>query len=90
MKTGPRYIGNVNYASIISHIEKLKSTDQYKIKMNPGDFEKLVLEYKLLFQKDFRSVMQIASIPVKQLQSTPVNRICVVLNNSDAPDSCTV
>ena len=44
MKTGPRYIGNVNYASIVSHIEKLKSTDQYKIKMNPGDFEKLVLE----------------------------------------------
>jgi len=84
MKTGPRYIGDVNYASIVAHIEKLGITNQYKIKMNPVDFEKLVLEYEQVFQKDFRAIMNIAGISVEELQATPVNRICVVDVNSDA------
>lgn len=84
MKTGPRYIGEVNYASIVAHIEKLGITNQYKIKMNPVDFEKLVLEYEQLFQKDFRLIMNIAGISVEELQATPVNRICVVDANADA------
>ena len=88
MKIGPRYIGDVNYAAIAAHIEKLTITDLYKIKMNPVDFEKLLLEYRLLFQKDFRMVMQISGVPVEQFDATPVNRICVVENNPDAPDSC--
>jgi hypothetical protein len=83
MKTGPRYIGEVHYASIVAHIEKLNITDLYKIKMNPIDFEKLVVEYKQLFQKDFNVVMEIAGIYVEQLDATPVNRICVVDNNSN-------
>lgn len=87
MKTGPRYIGNVNYASIVAHIEKIGITDQYKIKMNPVDLEKLVLEYKQLFQKDFKLIMKIEGIAVEELQATPVNRICVVGANSD---SCSV
>jgi len=84
MKTGPRYIGEVNYASVVAHIEKLGITDLYKIKMNPVNFEKLVLEYEQLFQKDFRSIMNIAGIAVEELQATPVNRICVVDANADA------
>jgi hypothetical protein len=88
MKTGPRYIGDVNYASIVAHIEKLEITDLYKVKMNPVDFEKLLIEYKQLFQKDFRTVMQIAGIPVEQLEATPINRICVVENNDS--NSCSV
>lgn len=84
MKTGPRYIGEVNYASIVAHIEKLGITNQYKIKMNPVDFEKLVLEYMQVFQKDFRTVMNIAGISVEELQATPVNRICVVDENAGA------
>jgi hypothetical protein len=83
MKTGPRYIGEVHYASIVAHIEKLNITDLYKIKMNPIDFEKLVIEYKRLFQMDFNVVMEIAGIYVEQLDATPVNRICVVDNNSN-------
>ena len=83
MKTSPRYIGDVNYASIRAHIEKLNIRDGYKIKMNPIDFEKLVVEYRQLFQKDFYVVMEIAGISVEQFQATPVNRICVVENNSD-------
>jgi hypothetical protein len=83
MKTGPRYIGEVHYASIVAHIEKLNITDVYKIKMNPIDFEKLVIEYKRLFQMDFKTIMKIAGISVEQLQATPVNRICVVENNSN-------
>lgn len=89
MKTGPRYIGEVNYASIVAHIEEIGITDAYKIKMNPFNFEKLVLEYEQLFQQDFKSVMCIAGIPVEQLQATPVNRICVVENNSDG-DVCSI
>lgn len=89
MKTGPRYIGDVNYASIVAHIEKLEITDLYKIKMNPVDFERLVLEYKQLFQTDFKNVMQIKGIPVEQLQATPVNRICIVGNNTHG-DTCNV
>lgn len=88
MKIGPRYIGDVNYAAIVAHIEKLTITDLYKIKMNPADFEKLLVEYKLLFQKDFKTVMEISGVPVEQFDATPVNRICVVENNPDAPDSC--
>ena len=84
MKTGPRYIGDVNYASIVAHIEKLGITNQYKIKMNPVDFEKLVLEYEQVFQKDFRTIMKIAGISVEELQATPVNRICVFDANADA------
>jgi len=84
MKTGPRYIGEVNYVSIVAHIEKLGITDTYKIKMNPIDFGKLVLEYEKLFQKDFKTIMQISGIHVEQLYATPVNRICVVLHDSDA------
>lgn len=87
MKMGPRYIGDVNYASILAHIEKIGITDQYKIKMNPVDFEKLVLEYEQLFQKDFTSIMKIAGIAVEKLEATPVNRICVVEANSD---SCSI
>ena len=87
MKTGPRYIGNVTYASIVAHIEKSGITNQYKIKMNPVDFEKLVLEYEQVFQKDFRYIMTISGIAVEQLQATPINRICVVDANSD---SCAV
>jgi len=83
MKTGPRYIGEVNYTSIVAHIEKLNITDLYKIKMNPIDFEKLVVEYKQLFQRDFNVVMKIAGIYVEQLEATPVNCICVVDNNSN-------
>ena len=83
MKTGPRYIGEVNYASIVAHIEKIGITNQYKIKMNPVNFEKLVLEYQQLFQKDFRTIMSIAGIAVEELQATPVNRICVVDVNAD-------
>lgn len=90
MKTGPRYIGEVNYASIVAHIEKVGITDAYKIKMNPVDFEKLVLEYEHLFQKDFKSVMYIEGIPVEQLQVTPINRICVVENTKDGSGSCSV
>ncbi|ABG59409.1 hypothetical protein [Cytophaga hutchinsonii] len=89
IKTGPRYIGEVNYASIVAHVEKLGITDLYKIKMNPVDFEKLILEYEKKFQKDFRTVLLIAGIPVEQLEATPVNRICVVHNNPDG-DSCTI
>ncbi len=87
MKTGPRYIGDVNYASIVAHIGKMNITDLYKIKMNPVDFEKLVIEYEHLFQTDFKSVMNIAGISVEELQATPVNRICVV---HAASDSCTI
>ena len=83
MKTGPRYIGDVNYASIRAHIEKLNIRDGYKIKMNPKKKKKLVVEYRQLFQKDFYVVMEIAGISVEQFQATPVNRICVVENNSD-------
>jgi hypothetical protein len=90
MKTGPRYIGNVNYASIVAHIEKVGITDLYKIKMNPVDFEKLVVEYAALFQKDFKSVMNITGIPVEQFQATPLNRICVVDNTQNGPDFCSV
>ncbi|WP_018345111.1 hypothetical protein [Cytophaga aurantiaca] len=88
MKTGPRYIGSVNYASIVAHIEKLSITDLYKIKMNPVDFEKLVSEYQELFKKDFTSVMHIAGIPVEQFPTTPLNRICVVDNTDE--DSCSI
>jgi len=83
MKTGPRYIGEVNYVSIVAHIEKLGITNAYKIKMNPIDFGKLILEYEKLFQKDFKTIMQISGIHVEQLDATPVNRICVVLHDSD-------
>lgn len=89
MKTGPRYIGDVNYLSIVAHIEKIGITDVYKIKMNPVDFEKLVFEYEQLFQKDFRNIMHISGIPVEQLQATPINRICVVENNPNG-DTCSV
>jgi hypothetical protein len=90
MKIGPRYIGDVNYAAIAAHIEKLTITDLYKIKMNPVDFEKLLLEYELLFQKDFKTVMEISGVPVEEFEATPLNRICVVENNSDMPDSCSL
>ncbi|MGN6648379.1 MAG: hypothetical protein ACTHJT_17775 [Cytophaga sp.] len=90
MKTGPRYIGDVNYAAIVAHIEKLNITDLYKIKMNPVDFAKLVVEYGLLFQKDFKTVMEISGVPVEQFDATPVNRICVVENNPAVPDSCII
>ena len=88
MKTGPRYIGDVNYASIVAHIKKLSITDIYKIKMNPIDFEKLVLEYKELFQKDFKYVMNIVGISVEQFHATPINRICVVENTDKG--SCSI
>lgn len=84
MKTGPRYIGVVNYASIVTHIEELALTDEYKIKMNPIDFEKLVVEYKTLFTRDFNEILNIKGVPFEKLQETPVNRICVVTNNSDS------
>ena len=87
MKTGPRYIGDVNYGSIVAHIEKISITDLYKIKMNPVDFKKLVMEYAQLFQKDFKSVMRIKGISVEESEATPVNRICVV--NADS-GSCTI
>ena len=87
MKTGPRYIGEVNYASIVAHIEKLGITDLYKIKMNPVNFKNLVQEYKSLFQKDFNAIMKISGIDVEQLEATPINRICVVNKNSDV---CTI
>ena len=64
MKIGPRYIGKVTYDSIVVHIEKMEITNAYKIKMNPIDFEKLVLEYNILFRMDFKMVMQIDSIPI--------------------------
>jgi hypothetical protein len=89
MKIGPRYIGNVNYTSIVVHIEKLNITDEYKIKMNPVDFEKLVSEYEQLFQKDFKSVMYISNIPVEAFEATPLNRICVVENKPEG-NSCSV
>lgn len=83
MKIGPRYIGTVNYASIVAHIEKIGITDAHKIKMNPFDFEKLIQEYAALFQTDFNAVMKISGIDVESFDATPVNRICVVENNSD-------
>jgi hypothetical protein len=90
MKIGPRYIGNVNYASIVAHIEILGITDEYKIKMNPINFEKLVSEYEQLFQKIFKSGMYILDIPVEVFEATPVNRICVVENKPGETDSCSV
>ncbi len=88
MKTGPRYIGEVNYASIVAHIEKLSITNQYKIKMNPLNFEKLIVEYAELFKKDFKTVLHISGIPVEKFEATPVNRICVV--NTDSADQCSL
>ena len=90
MKTGPRYIGIVNYASIVVHIEKLGISNSYKIKMNPIDFENLVLEYEHLFQRDFKSVMNIKGICVEQFQTTPINRICLVSNTQVGSDSCSI
>ena len=83
MKIGPRYIGTVNYASIVAHIEKIGITDAHKIKMNPVDFENLIQEYNILFQTDFNTVMKISGIDVESFEGTPLNRICVVQNNSD-------
>ena len=90
MKTGPRYIGIVNYASIVAHIEKLGISNSYKIKMNPIDFENLVLEYEHVFQRDFKSVMNIKGICVEQFQTTPINRICLVSNTQVDFDSCSI
>lgn len=84
MKIGPRYIGDVNYASIISHLEKIGITDQFKIKMNPVNFDNLVEEYAALFQMDFNTIRKISGIDVESFDSTPVNRICIVEKKSDA------
>lgn len=88
MKTGPRYIGIVNHGAIAAHIEALGITALYKIKMHPVDFEKLVVEYRQLFQKDFNTVLQISGVSVEPFHATPVNRICVVNNNPGSEDSC--
>ena len=83
MKIGPRYIGVVNIDTISAHIQALNITDTYKIKMNPINFEALLVEYRLRFEKDFLLINNLSGISIECSEATPVNRICVV-NNEEA------
>ena len=76
MKIGPKYIGQINYKMIKNFILDEDLTADDLVKLNPQNFDDLILEYREFYKYSFLAPIQILGVDINEDPMTPKDRVC--------------
>jgi len=75
MKVGPKYIKQITLKSVQHFILDEKLTDDFGIKLNPKNFDDLILEYRTIYGNSFQPPFNVLGLSISEDKNVPLDRI---------------